>query len=109
MQLTSYDMECLTEAKNIIEKDTSVHYPIDAIARKVGIGKTKLKAGFKFVYGITLYAYLIEQRMQQAMHLLKETTKPIKQISKAVGFKHPNNFITAFKLRFGCTPGQIKK
>lgn len=109
MQLAAHDIACITQAKDIIDKDSSIHYSIDQIAQKVGLGATKLKAGFKFKYGMGPYAYLQQQRMQKALIMLKDTDKTIKQIAKATGFKHTTNFITAFKKRFGNSPGKIKK
>lgn len=109
MQLAAYDIACITQAKDIIDKDCSIHYSIDNIAQKVGLGSTKLKVGFKFKYGMGLYKYLRQQRMQKALIMLKDSDKTIKQIAKATGFKYTTNFITAFKKRFGNSPGKIKR
>ncbi|MEO6231774.1 MAG: AraC family transcriptional regulator [Ferruginibacter sp.] len=109
MQLSKYDMECLAKVKDIIDKDYSVHHNIDTLAYHAGIGTTKLKKGFKNTYGLGIYQYLKEQRLQQAMRAIKEGNKTIKQIAKDSGFRHANNFIAAFKQRFGITPGKVKK
>ena len=109
MLLSDYDMECLAKAKEIMDKDHSIHYDIATLAKKVGLGTTKLKAGFKLLYGKGLYQYLQEQRMQHAMSILFDKTKTLKQVAKDVGFKHTNNFIAAFSKKFGISPGQIKK
>lgn len=106
MLLTEYDIECLKEAKTLIDKNNRQHHTIGDIARAVGMGATKLKAGFKLYYGSGLYAYLREQRMQQAKLQLADSGKTIKAIAKTMGFKHTSNFTTAFRKRFGVTPGK---
>lgn len=108
MKLTAYDKECLAEAKRIIDNDISQHFTIAALAQKVGIGATKLKSGFKQLNGLGLYEYLKNERMKTAFILLNETEKTIKQIARAVGFKHTNNFITAFKNFYNISPGKIR-
>ena len=109
MSLSEYDMECLAKAKSIIDKDYSIHYTIESLAQQVGLGATRLKAGFKLLYNMGIYEYLREQRMQHAMVLVYDKTKTLKQVAKAAGFKHSNNFIVAFCKRFGLSPGAVRK
>lgn len=108
MLFTAYDIDCLKMAKAIIDKSSREHHSIGDIARAVGMGATKLKAGFTYYYGSGLYAYLREQRMQQAKMLLADKNKTIKAVARAMGFKHTSNFTTTFKKRFGVTPGKSR-
>jgi AraC-like DNA-binding protein len=101
-------MECIKKAKSIIDADISLHYTIEFIAGKVGIGKTKLKQGFKQYYKLGLFTYLRKQRMIMAAELIVETNKTIKQIAKASGFNHSSNFITAFASHHGLTPAKYR-
>ena len=64
MLLTDYDIECLEQARAILDNHKTVHQRIGDIAHTVGMGATRLKAGFKQYYGSGLYAYHREQRMQ---------------------------------------------
>src|SRR5258705_7786174 len=105
MLLTAYDIECLEQARNLINDNNRLHHPIGEIAHAVGMGATRLKAGFKQYYGLGLYAYLREQRMQLALKLLQNPDKTIKSIARETGFIHVTNFSSAFKKRFGMTAG----
>lgn len=107
--MTTYDIECIENAKKIIDADISRHFTIFDIAQQVTLGSTKLKEAFKQHYGKGLYTYLKEARMKKAMELITATQKPFKEIARDVGFKHYNNFITAFTKYHGCSPGQIRK
>jgi AraC-like DNA-binding protein len=41
--------------------------------------------------------------------LLLTTNKPIKDICSSVGYPRITNFITAFRRRFGVTPGSLRR
>ena len=108
MHLTPYDIECLQKARALIDANISRHYTISEITRHAGISATKLKAGFKQVFGTGPYHYQKEQRLSQGKHLLKNSDKALKEISYSLGYKHTCNFITAFKKRYGKPPGKWK-
>jgi AraC-like DNA-binding protein len=101
---TGYDIECLNKAKQLIHKDPSRHYTIPAIARQVAMSQTKLKSGFKKLFGIGLYQYLQEQRMEKGKYLLENSEKTLKEISRSLGYKYKNNFSTSFRKKFGRPP-----
>lgn len=109
MSFTDYDIECFKKAKAIIDADTSVHYSIETLAEKIGIGKTKLKMGFRLYFKMGLFAYLREQRMIKAAELLIGSDKTIKEISKASGYKYYSNFLSAFAAYHGIPPSQYRK
>jgi AraC family transcriptional regulator, transcriptional activator of the genes for pyochelin and ferripyochelin receptors len=105
---TDYDIECFKKAKSIIDADTTVHYSIESIAGKIGIGKTKLKIGFKEYFQMGLFSYLREQRMIKAAELLVHSDKTIKDIAKATGYKFYSNFIAAFSKYHGLPPSKYR-
>jgi AraC family transcriptional activator of pyochelin receptor len=104
MRLSSYDIECIKKAKNFIDSDMSRHHTIAEIASHTGISPTKLKKDFKELFGSGLYHYLKETRMDKALYLIEQTEKPLKQISRMLGYRHLTSFITAFKKKYGNPP-----
>ena len=108
MSFTDYDIECIEKAKQLIDADLGTHLSIEFIAGKVGLGKTKLTAGFRYHYSMGLYSYLRKQRMIKAAELLAYTRRTIKQISWDTGFKYPSNFTKAFAGFHGVTPGKYR-
>ncbi len=106
--LTDTDRELLSEAKKLIDKDVSIHYTITEIARHVGVSESKLTKGFRVIYKAGLFEYLENMRLDKGRELLETTHKSLKQISACTGYRHPNNFITAFKKKYGTTPGKWK-
>lgn len=109
MNFSAYEIECIEKSKKIINSDISRHFSIFAIAASVGMGATKLKKGFKDLYGMGLFAYLRQQRMLQAAALLVTTHKTIKEIARNIGFRYRGNFITAFSSYYGISPARYRK
>ena len=109
MRLTTYDMECIENARKKMDADISRHFTIADIALQVNMGSTKLKQAFKQQYGKGLYTYLKEARMTKAMELVTTSEKNLKEIARRTGFKHYNNFISAFSKYYGYSPGHARK
>ena len=109
MKLHDDDIEILKMVKSIIDKDLSRHLTINQLTRQVATGATKLKKMFKQYYGIGIYSYLLQARMEQAKTLILTTPKTMKQIAKLSGYKYYSNFIVAFTHYHGITPGAIRK
>jgi AraC-like DNA-binding protein len=108
MRLSSYDIECIQRAKSFIDSDMRHHHSISEIAGYAFINSSKLRAGFKQLFGSGLFHYLAEQRLQKGKYLLENTEKSLKEISLLLGYKHTCNFNTAFKKRFGTPPGSYR-
>jgi AraC-like DNA-binding protein len=64
---------------------------------------------FKYYLGVSPYDYLLHYRITQAKILLRETSKPIGEISLNVGFKSDSQFIKHFKKITHITPLQYRK
>ena len=109
MQFTSHDIECLYAARKLILKDVTRHYTIEEIATHVMLSPTKLKKGFKKVFGVGLFEHLQTEILDKSKEMLADKDQSIKLISKALGFKHTNNFSRAFKKRTGMSPGDWRK
>ncbi len=109
MLFSDYDIACIENAKKLIDDNISRHFSITAIALQVGLGKTKLKDGFKQYYGTGMFTYLRHTRMKKAMELVTGTKKTIKEIAAITGFHQPNNFIASFEKYYGITPGKARK
>ena len=109
VKLNECDIECIQKAMAIIINDLASHQNIELIARKVNLGTSKLKMGFKLYYGMGLYSFLKKQRMTKAAALVAGTYQTIKQISQHTGFKYTSNFSKAFTAYHGLTPGAYRR
>lgn len=109
MRFSQHDINCIGQARSLIEADISRHYTIEYISEKTGIGKTKLKKGFMYLYGYGLFTYLRRVRMVKATELLANTDKSIKEIAGLTGFLHPGNFTQAFTKEHNISPAKYRQ
>ncbi|MBD0378556.1 helix-turn-helix transcriptional regulator [Paenibacillus sp. WST5] len=64
---------------------------------------------FKKETGMSLSAYIVQQRMDEAKSLLLETEMKISQIAEVVGYMNLSHFISMFKKINGTTPQSFRK
>jgi len=106
--LTDRDVRQLERARELLIADLSCPPTIAQLARAVGVNTSKLKRGFKYLNGTTIFEYAHQHRMERALHLLCEEHQPVGQVAEAVGYQHQTSFAAAFKAHFGFTPKQAR-
>ena len=91
-------------AKEIAIQQMSNPPSLQELADEVGLSLKKLKEGFKEIYGDTVYAYILNQKMEYARKLLERGNKNVNEIGLTLGYSTASHFITAFKKKYGTTP-----
>ena len=110
ISFTTWERAKILEVKTILENYIAQKPPtIKFLSRKVAINEFKLKAGFRQFFQSGIFEWLMERKLQHAKELLQTTNKPIKEICTLVGYPRTTNFITAFRKRFGVTPGSFRR
>ena len=71
----------------------------------MGLSEQKLKAGFSHLYHRTLGDFAHGVRMEEATRLLRETSEPVSQIARTVGYQSE----AAFKRWGGTTPLRYRR
>jgi len=77
---------------------------IKELAKLAGVNEHQLKAGFKEIYGNTVYGYLLDHKLDHARVLLDTHKYQVAEVAYQVGYANPSHFIAAFKKKFGVTP-----
>jgi AraC-like DNA-binding protein len=108
-KLKPADKEALYAVKSYIDTHYQQACSIADLSRMACINQTKLKAGFKTLFGNTVFAYVSDLRMQEAQKLLLDEKLPVGEVADKVGYAHPHHFAVAFRKKFGVLPGSIKK
>lgn len=106
---TARELAMFDRARDVLATDFSEALTIPGLARRLGTNATKLKSGFKLLYGTTIFACRNRHRMDRAMELLAAGEMPIATVSHAVGFRHQASFTSAFRSHFGFTPRQARQ
>lgn len=104
MILKEYDLECVLSAKDILCQEPPRFITIEGLAIEVGLNRTKLQYGFKQVFGVSIYDFQLQKRMDKAKYLLLKTEKSIKEIARLTGYKSTSSFSQAFKKATGVAP-----
>lgn len=106
--LKQRDIECLHDARLYIEQNYQTPCSIIDLARIVGINQTKLKSGFKKLFGTTVFGYVRDLQMEKAKQLLLDEKLYVNEVADQIGYKHPQHFTVAFKRKFGILPSELK-
>jgi DNA-binding response OmpR family regulator len=96
-------------AQRRILQDLASTPELASLARSVGTNTRLLNEAFRKFVGVTVFDYLREARMKEAMHLLSETELEVQTIANDLGYASAANFSTAFRERFGLSPRQYRK
>ena len=108
-RITSDDTLRLIEARDILQTNFVDPPKIARLARMTGLNETKLRGGFKEMFGFTVHAFIQNCRMSNAVKMLTSSDISISDIAYEVGYEHPTNFTQAFKRHFGYGPKALRK
>lgn len=78
--------------------------PLALLAAEAGMSEKALNAGFRTLYGTTVFETLRDKRLDDARVLLATEDLPMKTVAFRVGYTHVSNFTRAFAARFGEPP-----
>ncbi|NIB41556.1 helix-turn-helix transcriptional regulator [Pseudomaricurvus alkylphenolicus] len=107
--ISKREQQKMSEARRLLQKQWQNPPSQDELVQLLGIGKSRLKECFKWLFGYSISDYVMRIRMQQAQQLLTESNLNVSQVAWEVGYEHPCNFVTAFKRQFGMTPKAFQK
>lgn len=84
--------------------------PLDvaALARAAHVSPSHFTRSFRGAYGATPHQYLIARRMERAALQLRETSKPVTEISYDVGFRSLGSFSSTFRRWLGVSPSAYR-
>ena len=108
ISISKNDRDAIIEAKRIIDSQLAFAPGCEELARKVNISTSKLTKGFSSMFGTSVHAYIIDQRLEKAAGLLLESNLNVSQVATLVGYSKPSNFAAAFKKKYGVIPKNYK-
>ena len=81
---------------------------VTQLAKRFNTNEKRLSRAFRDILDCTVFEFVKEARLDQAMRMLRETGLSITQIADELGYSNSANFATAFKSHFGLTPSQVR-
>jgi AraC-like DNA-binding protein len=106
--LCERDRRKLADIKRYLDEHYLEDLSLKFLCTEFGVNEFKLKAGFKTLFGQTVFGYILEQKMQRAYRMLYDGGTTISELSDMLGYNHQGNFTVAFKKRFNMNPLQIR-
>jgi AraC-like DNA-binding protein len=105
------DEECrlINEIPSMMLENPANPPTIDQLAEQLCMSKSKLKSGFKSIYGDTIYNYFKKIKMQNAAIMIKTSDRSMLEIAETIGYYSQSQFGQAFKGYYGMTPLQFSK
>jgi AraC-like DNA-binding protein len=94
----------IRRAKDIILERMSDPPSLENLATEIGLSLKKLKEGFKQLYGDTVFAYLLDHKMEEARRMLDSQKFNVNEVGLKLGYSTASHFIAAFKKKYGTTP-----
>lgn len=99
----------IIHAKEIIIENMNNPPSLPDLAKKIGLNIKRLKTGFKEFYGVPVFTFLLNYKMELAKKMLQEHQLNVNEMAIHLGYSTSSHFIAAFKRKFGITPKQFAK
>ncbi len=98
-------------AQDLFEQLTQTNGKIpslEELAVQFGVSARTLNSDFKDQYGLPIFSFVQERRLLEAHAAIENSEVALKELSLKLGYTHQNHFQTAFRKKFGYTPGSLR-
>jgi len=95
--------------KNTMEDNYCFNLKLEQFAQLSNRSLSAFKRDFQKQYNTTPGKWLLEKRLNHAMHLLTNAGKTVSEASYESGFENRFHFSRAFRQHFGVAPASVKK
>ena len=99
----------LEEVARYMEEHLDEPLSIPQLSRRAFLSPTAFKAAFRQRYGLAVHAWLRQRRMERAAQLLRASSLTVLEVAQSVGYSSGSQFSTAFRQRYGTSPGKFRK
>lgn len=99
----------LEKALTLIARRLGEDISVTALAREVGLSRNHLTRLFRQDTGLTVVAYVRQQRARHAQHLLEHTAVPISRIAREVNAPTLQSFSALIKKETGHSPNHWRR
>ena len=99
----------LRRAIERLRSDSDADLSLAALASDAGLSRFHFCRAFKESTGLSPHAWLRQQRLEQAMNMLRDTDESIVSVAVALGYSSQTAFAAAFRKLTGETPSDWRK
>ncbi len=106
-RISARDRRRLLEARDILDQSLSNPPTVVELAVRVGLGTTKLKTGFRLLFGVPVRAYVHARQLEEATRKL-ESGMSVAEVAYSLGYT-PSAFTAAFRRGLGRLPSTVAR
>ncbi|WP_126971273.1 AraC family transcriptional regulator [Gynurincola endophyticus] len=103
-KLKEHEINRIYLFKHILQDQMHTEISIESIANDLGLNERRLRTGFRRIYGVSIFEYLLYLRMERAMVLISHSSIKINKIANMVGYQSKFTFAAAFRKYFKNKP-----
>lgn len=100
----SRDLARLERVKEYLLTYPEQDHTLAELAQLACMSSSSLREKFQAAYGLSIFNFLRECRLQRASQGLRQEGWSIEQAAERVGYRHASSFTAAFRRRFGVAP-----
>jgi AraC family transcriptional regulator, exoenzyme S synthesis regulatory protein ExsA len=95
--------------QRVMEDNYSFNLKLEQYAELCNRSLSAFKRDFQKLFNTTPGKWLLEKRLNHAMHLLSNMNKNVNEAAFESGFENPSHFSRSFKERFGAPPASVRQ
>lgn len=109
LKLSKWDTEQLHALKKWLTENSDEPGTMTEIVHRFGLNTFKVKRGFRQLFGVSAFGYVLRIRMKRAHILLRQSNESVNNIGLILGYKNLFSFVRAFKKYYGYSPAEYRK
>ncbi|WP_299935276.1 GlxA family transcriptional regulator [uncultured Pelagimonas sp.] len=103
------DNQVVQAAVAIMRRTTEAPLPLEAIAKRLGLGLRAMEKHFISATGQSPRSVYLSLRLGVARRLVEQTRQSVTEIATRCGYEDPSALTRAFRREFGMTPRDMRK
>jgi AraC-like DNA-binding protein len=108
-KLMGRDRQRLIKARDYMREHACSSITLEQVARASGLSQLAFKRGFRAMFTITPWNFIIECRLEQALGLVKSSKYTLDEIATRCGFSHASHLTRYFQRQYGQSPGRYRR
>lgn len=95
-------------ARKLLVEDLSTPPTIASLARSILMSESQLKQSFREIFGVSIYQYFQNVRLEKARELLAESNRTVKEVGYELGFTNIGHFSRLFERAYHVKPKRFQ-
>jgi AraC-like DNA-binding protein len=96
------------KARSLLVNDLSAPPTISGLARSVLMSESQLKQSFREIFGVSIYQYFQNTRLEKARQLLAANKHTVKEVGYELGFTNIGHFSRLFERTYHVKPKKFQ-